>query len=80
MMRKAVEREMERAEDLDLESKLERAIEILMKKLDISEREAKMRIATFSKMKDLDTEKTCEVLIRLEKIISESWFEKSTAH
>jgi AmiR/NasT family two-component response regulator len=79
MMRKAMEKRIEHYEELDADSKLERAIEILMKKLDLSERDAKARIAALSRSKNLDTEKTCEVLIRLEKIISDSWFELSSA-
>ncbi len=79
MMRKAVGKQIEQYEELAAESKLERAVEILMKKLDISERDAKARIAALSQSKNLDTEKTCEVLIRLEKIISDSWFELSSA-
>ncbi len=75
MMQKAVKASIERHEGLDAETKLDRAIEILMKKFDISERDAKGRIAILSRTKNLDTEKTCEVLIRLENIISESWFD-----
>jgi len=78
MMLKAVERRIERDEDLSAESKLDMAIEILMKKFDISEREAKGKIALLSRAKNLDTEKTCEVLIRLERIINESWFDASS--
>jgi len=78
MMHKAVERRIERDEDLSAESKLDMAIEILMKKFDISEREAKGKIALLSRAKNLDTEKTCEVLIRLERIINESWFDASS--
>ena len=74
MMRKALKASVERHEELNAEEKLDRAIEILMKKFDISERDAKGRIATLSQAKNLDTEKTCEVLIRLENIISDSWF------
>jgi hypothetical protein len=80
MMRKAVEKQIEQYEDFDAETKLERAIEILMKKLDISERDAKARIAALSRIKNLDTEKTCEVLIKLERIISDSWFELTPGH
>jgi DNA polymerase III delta prime subunit len=75
MMQKALKKSIENHEELNGEAKLDQAIEILMKKFDISERDAKGRIAILSQAKNLDTEKTCEVLIRLEKIISESWFE-----
>jgi hypothetical protein len=75
MMQKALKKSIENHEELNAEAKLDQAIEILMKKFDISERDAKGRIAILSQAKNLDTEKTCEVLIRLEKIISESWFE-----
>jgi AmiR/NasT family two-component response regulator len=77
MMHKAQRASIERYEGLDAETKLDRAIEILMKKFDISERDAKSRIAVLSRTKNLDTEKTCEVLIRLENIINESWFDAS---
>jgi AmiR/NasT family two-component response regulator len=80
MIKKAAQKKIEDIGELDERNKLDRAIEILMTKFDISEREAKARIAALSKMKSLDTEKTCEVLIRLEKIISESWFEGSASH
>ncbi len=79
MAHKSTEARIERHEDLDAEAKLDRAIEILMKKLDISEREAKGRIAELSRTKNLDTEMTCEVLIRLERIVSESWFKASAS-
>lgn len=79
MMHKAQKTLIERYEGLDAETKLDRAIEILMKKFDISERDAKSRIAVLSHTKNLDTEKTCEVLIRLENIINESWFDASAA-
>jgi hypothetical protein len=74
MMQKAVKNRTESHEDLSTEAKLDLAIEILMKKFDISERDAKSKIALLSRAKNLDTEKTCEVLIRLERIINESWF------
>jgi hypothetical protein len=80
MVQKGTEARIERYEDRDVETKLDRAIEILMKKLDISERDAKVKIAEFSRIKNLDTEMTCEVLIKLEKIISENWFEVSASH
>jgi hypothetical protein len=80
MAQKGTEARIERYEDRDAETKLDRAIEILMKKLDISERDAKVKIAEFSRIKNLDTEMTCEVLIKLEKIISKNWFEVSAPH
>jgi hypothetical protein len=78
MMQKALVSRVEVSNDFDGESKLDRAIEILAGKLDISEREAKSRIATLSRMKNLDIETTCEVIIKLEKIVSETWFDKAT--
>ncbi len=79
MMQKAQKKSIEQYEELNPETKLDRAIEILMRKFDISERDAKRRIAVLSQAKNLDTEKTCEVLIRLENIISESWFNGSVS-
>jgi hypothetical protein len=78
MMEKALVSRVELSNDFDGESKLDRAIEILAGKLDISDREAKSRIATLSKMKNLDIDTTCEVIIKLEKIVSEAWFDKAT--
>ena len=79
MMQKAQKKSIEQYEELNPETKLDRAIEILMRKFDISERDAKRRIAVLSQAKNLDTEKTCEVLIRLENIISDSWFNGSVS-
>lgn len=78
MMHKAAQTRIERHEELDAETKLEMAIEILVKKFDISQRDAKGKIAFLAKAKNLDTEKTCEVLIRLENIINETWFDSSS--
>lgn len=78
-MQKAQKKSIEQYEELNPETKLDRAIEILMRKFDISERDAKRRIAVLSQAKNLDTEKTCEVLIRLENIISDSWFNGSVS-
>ena len=80
MARKAAEKKIEHYEDLSPEAKLARAIEILMSKLDISEREAKARIADLSRIKHLDTDMTCDVLIRLENIINENWFSPKPSH
>jgi AmiR/NasT family two-component response regulator len=79
MVQKAHKISTERHGELNEESKLDRAIDILMKRLDISERDAKGKIAILSQAKNLDTEKTCEVLIRLASIIDDSWFENSPA-
>jgi AmiR/NasT family two-component response regulator len=54
--------------------KIDRAKEILMTKLDISEKEALATIKTLSTKKNLDTDKTCDVLIQLENIIDPKWF------
>jgi hypothetical protein len=78
MMSKAARTRIDHYEEQSAEAKLDLAIEILMKKFEISERDAKSKIALLSRAKNLDTEKTCEVLIRLEKIINESWFEASS--
>lgn len=78
MMSKAAKKPIESQEAFCVEGKLDLAIEILMRKFEISERDAKSKIAFLSRAKNLDTEKTCEVLIRLEKIINESWFEASS--
>lgn len=78
MMSKAARKPVESNEGLNAEGKLDLAIEILMRKLEISERDAKGKIALLSRAKNLDTEKTCEVLIRLEKIINESWFDAAS--
>ncbi len=78
MMSKAAKKRIESHEELSAEGKLDLAIEILMRKFEISERDAKGKIALLSRAKNLDTEKTCEVLIRLEKIINESWFDSSS--
>ena len=58
---------------------IEKAKDILMSKLNVSEGEAISRIGRLSSLKNLDTEKTCGVIIMLEKIISESWFKHPAA-
>ncbi len=78
MISKAAKTRIENHEELNSEGKLDLAIEILMRKFDISERDAKSKIALLSRAKNLDTEKTCEVLIRLENIINDSWFDSSS--
>jgi hypothetical protein len=78
MMSKAAKTRIENHDELNAEGKLDLAIEILMRKFDISERDAKSKIALLSRAKNLDTEKTCEVLIRLENIINDSWFDSSS--
>lgn len=54
--------------------KIDQATKILMTKLDVSEKEALDKINTLSSKKNLDTDKTCDVLIQLEKIINAKWF------
>ena len=54
--------------------KIDQAAKILMTKLDVSEKEALDKIKILSSKKNLDTDKTCDVLIQLEKIINDKWF------
>ncbi len=54
--------------------KIDQATKILMTKLEVSEKEALDKIKVLSNKKNLDTDKTCDVLIQLEKIINEKWF------
>ena len=62
-----------------MKKNIDKATEILMKKLDLSKKEALEKINDFSSERNLDTDKTCEVLIKLEKIISPNWFNSSAA-
>ena len=62
------------AEKIETNSSLEQAKKILMNKLDVSEPEALNKIKELSKSKNLDTERTSEVIIKLENLISPSWF------
>jgi AmiR/NasT family two-component response regulator len=62
------------AEKIETNSNLEQAKKILMNKLDVSEPEALNKIKALSKSKNLDTERTSEVIIKLENLISPSWF------
>jgi AmiR/NasT family two-component response regulator len=62
------------AEKIETNSSLEQAKKILMKKLEVSEPEALNKIKELSKSKNLDTERTSEVIIKLENLISPSWF------
>lgn len=55
-------------------SSLEQAKKIVMEKLDVSEIDAIEKIKALSKSKNLDTERTSEVIIKLENLISPSWF------
>jgi len=54
--------------------KMEQAKKILMHKLDVNEKEAVNRISHLASLKNLDTDKTCDVIIQLENIVSEKWF------
>ena len=59
---------------IETTSSLEMAKRIVMDKLDITEHEAIKKIKALSKTKSLDTEKTSEVIVKLENLISPSWF------
>ncbi|MBN1572488.1 MAG: ANTAR domain-containing protein [Deltaproteobacteria bacterium] len=62
------------AEKGETSSNLELAKRIVMEKLDISEIDAIEKIKSLSRSKNLDTERTSEVIIKLENLISPSWF------
>jgi AmiR/NasT family two-component response regulator len=62
------------AEKRETTSSLEQAKRILMEKLEVSEVDAVAKIKALSKSKNLDTERTSEVIIKLESLISPSWF------
>ncbi|GEM_PF-2284550 len=62
------------AEKGDTSSSLEQAKRIVMEKLDVSEVDATKKIKALSKSKNLDAERTSEVIIKLENLISPSWF------
>ena len=69
------------AEKSETSSSLEQAKRILMEKLEVSEVDAVEKIKALSKSKNLDTERTSEVIIKLESLISPSWFNgKSKSH
>jgi AmiR/NasT family two-component response regulator len=57
-----------------MNGKMEQAKKILMTKLDVNEKEAVNRISHLASLKNLDTDKTCDVIIQLENIVSEKWF------
>ena len=57
--------------------KMEQATKILMTKLDVNKKEAVNRISHLASLKNLDTDKTCDVIIQLENIVSEKWFASS---
>lgn len=57
--------------------KMEQATKILMNKLDVNKKEAVNRISHLAALKNLDTDKTCDVIIQLENIVTEKWFASS---
>jgi len=60
-----------------MNGKMEQAKKILMNKLDVNEKEAVNRISHLASLKNLDTDKTCDVIIQLENIVTEKWFASS---